>query len=73
MREALPDDLSGLSEREVATERIEHDSRLAALFRRWGGLDRREMRELRRVHDERVRIARYVGRLRRRKAKVKST
>jgi len=70
--EPLPDDLSELSEREVAKERLERDNRLAALFRRWGGLSRREMRELRRLHDERLHIARYVGRLRRRKSTPRS-
>ena len=68
MSAPLPEDLSELGERTVAKERVARDNRLAALFRRWGNLDRSEMRELRRLHDERMRIARYVGRRRRRRS-----
>jgi hypothetical protein len=64
--ERLPDDLSTLDAPAIAKERIERDRRLTQLFRRWGKFDRREARELRHVHDERVRLARYIG-LRRRK------
>ena len=68
MSAPLPEDLSELGEGTVAKERVARDNRLAALFRRWGNLDRSEMRELRRLHDERMRIARYVGRRRRRRS-----
>jgi hypothetical protein len=61
-----PEDLSQLDARAVAAQRLECDRRLTRLFHRWGNLDRREMRELRRLHDERVRIAGVVPRLRRR-------
>jgi hypothetical protein len=50
----------------VERARVEQDRRLTALFRRWPRLSRRELGELRRLHDERIRLARHVGRLRRR-------
>jgi hypothetical protein len=33
---------------------LEHENRMAALFRRWPNLDADEMRELRQLWDERV-------------------
>jgi hypothetical protein len=63
----LPEDLSQLGDKDVARARVERDQRLTALFRRWPRLDRREQGELRRLHEERIRLARYVGRLRRRR------
>ena len=64
MRE-LPPDLDALDERSVAMQRTTRDERLTALFRRWPALAARELRELRRLYDERLRLARHVGRKRR--------
>ena len=40
-----------------------HESQI---FRRWPALNKIELNEIRRLHDERQRLARYVGMLRRR-------
>jgi hypothetical protein len=37
----------------------EREQRITALFRRWPGLDNREVTELRRLWDERIRRARH--------------
>jgi hypothetical protein len=37
----------------------EREQRITALFRRWPGLDKREVTELRRLWDERIRRARH--------------
>jgi hypothetical protein len=37
----------------------ERERRITALFRRWPGLDNREVTELRRLWDERIRRARH--------------
>ena len=42
------------------------DKRVTRLMRRWPKLNRIESRELRRVYGERLRLARYFGRMRRR-------
>jgi hypothetical protein len=65
--EPLPDDLSELDTPEVLRARARRDDRLTALFRRWPNLPGRELRELRRVSDERLRLARYIGKLRARR------
>ena len=61
----LPEDLSELDNSELEKERDARDRRVARLMRRWPELSRPEMRELRRAYAERLRLARYVGRLRR--------
>ena len=63
MRE-LPQELAALDEDELVVQRVTRDERLAALFRRWPKLAGRELRELRRLYDERLRLARHVGRIR---------
>ena len=63
MRE-LPQELAALDEDELVVQRVTRDERLAALFRRWPRLAGRELRELRRLYDERLRLARHVGRIR---------
>jgi hypothetical protein len=62
----LPDDLAAMPIDELAQQRAVRDERLVPLFRRWPALSRMEMRELRRVYGERLRIAKYIGRIRRR-------
>jgi hypothetical protein len=62
----LPDDLAAMRTVELEQQRAVRDERLVPLFRRWPALSRTELRELRRLYGERLRIAKYVGRLRRR-------
>jgi hypothetical protein len=62
----LPENLSALSDERLREERNARDERLRPLFRRWPSLSKFEMRELRRVYNERVRLARRIGRTRRR-------
>jgi hypothetical protein len=64
VKKKLPSDLTHADPQVVREARDECDDRLTALFRRWPRLRRQEMRELRAVHDERVRIAKHLGRLR---------
>ena len=45
----------------------ECDERVTTLFRRWPGLTKAEDRELRKSYAERLRLAKYIGRVRRRK------
>lgn len=63
----LPPDLGLLDEKELAVQTGTRDSRLASLFRRWPGLAHDELRELRSLYSERVRLARHIGELRRRR------
>ena len=44
------------------------DEQLVPLFRRWPDLDRMELSRLRKMYAERLRIARYVGSRRARRA-----
>jgi hypothetical protein len=53
---------------ELARQRAVRDERLTPLFRRWPALTRPELRELKTLHVERLRIAKYFGRLRARRA-----
>lgn len=61
----LPDDLAAMRVDELEEQRAVRDERLVPLFRRWPALSRIEIRELRRLYGERLRIARYFGKLRR--------
>ena len=65
---ALPDDLAVLGTSELSEQRALRDDELAPLFQRWPALERRELRRLRTLYTERLRIARYVGQLRARRA-----
>jgi hypothetical protein len=60
----LPDDLAVMGTAELSEQRALRDDEIAPLFRRWPSLDGLELRQLRTMYTERVRIARYVGRLR---------
>jgi hypothetical protein len=64
----LPDDLAAVDALELAQQRELRDERIAPLFRRWPALSRLEAVELARIYGERLRIARYLGRLRSRRA-----
>jgi hypothetical protein len=61
----LPPDLGRLDVDELAVQSAARDERLAPLFRKWPRLRKGELRELRRLYSERLRLARYLGRLRR--------
>jgi hypothetical protein len=61
----LPPELAVLDEDELVVQRATRDERLAALFRKWPTLAGRELQELRRLNDERLRLARHFGRIRR--------
>jgi hypothetical protein len=63
----LPEDLSALDPHELTRARVERDDRLTSLFRRWPRLTKSELRELRSTYAERVRLARFFGRRRRRR------
>ena len=64
----LPDDLAAMGTAELSEQRELRDDNLATLFRRWPALNRFELRRLRRMYAERLRIARYIGRRRARGA-----
>jgi hypothetical protein len=60
----LPDDLQALPADELIRQREVRDEELGPLFRRWPRLSRGELRRLKRIYGERLRIARFVGRRR---------
>jgi len=60
----LPQNLARLDENELRDARHDRDERMALLFGRWSTLSQVELRELRRLSDERQRLARHVGVLR---------
>jgi hypothetical protein len=61
----LPRSLSLLDETELRDARHDRDERMSVLFGRWPSLSKIELRELRTLSDERQRLARHVGILRR--------
>ena len=67
MIERLPENVSELDRAELRQARDTRDKRLSVLFRRWPSLTKVEMKEIRRLYDERQRLARYVGSLRKRR------
>ena len=67
MRE-LPDDLAAMGTADLVEQSAVRDDRLAQLFRRWPALSQLESRQLRRIYSERLRIARFIGRVRTRRA-----
>jgi hypothetical protein len=66
--ENLPRNLSVLDATELRDARHDRDERMSILFRSWPSLSEFEMRELRKLSDERQRLAKHVGILRRLKA-----
>jgi hypothetical protein len=72
MPEDLPENLSVLDSEVLADAREARDRKIAPLFRRWPKLTSPELRELRRLYEERVRLARHWGALRRRRLKSRS-
>jgi hypothetical protein len=65
---ALPDDLAVMDTAELSAQRALCDDEIEPLFQRWPALNRNELGRLRTMYTERLRIARYVGRLRARRA-----
>lgn len=65
MIENLPAKLSVLDDVQLRRARDRRDERMSILFRGWPSLSTSDMRELRRLSDERQRLARHVGILRR--------
>jgi hypothetical protein len=59
--ESLPTNLSALDGSQIRDARRDRDERMSLLFRRWPALSKIELRELRRLSDERQRLARHVG------------
>ena len=65
MIENLPQNLSRLGDGELRDARHARDERMSHLFRSWPSLSKVELRELRKLNDERQRLARHVGIIRR--------
>jgi hypothetical protein len=65
MIETLPKDLSALNQEGLRHARSTRDERLSVLFRRWPSLSKVERKEIRRLHNERLRLAKYLGMRRR--------
>jgi hypothetical protein len=61
MIENLPKNLSLLDHNELRDARHARDERMSLLFRSWPSLSKIELRELRKLNDERQRLARYAG------------
>jgi len=60
----LPKSLLLLDHNELRDARHDRDERMSLLFRSWPSLTKVELRELRKLSDERQRLARHVGTLR---------
>ena len=66
--EGRPQNLLLLDDGELRAARHDRDERMSVLFRGWPMLSNLELRELKRLSDERQRLARHVGILRRLRA-----
>jgi hypothetical protein len=63
--ENLPKHLSRLDDTQLRDARHDRDERMSVLFRSWTSLSKIEVGELRRLSDERQRLARHAGARRR--------
>lgn len=61
MIENLPKNLTALDDAELRHATQDRDERMSLLFRSWPSLSKPEMQELRKLNDERQRLARHVG------------
>jgi hypothetical protein len=61
MIENLPRNLAVLDDAELHDAKQDRDERMSTLFRSWPSLSKLEMEELRKLSDERQRLARHVG------------
>jgi hypothetical protein len=59
--EDLPRNLSKLDPEQLGHARRERDERMSILFREWPYLNDLQMTELRKLSDERQRLARHLG------------
>ena len=57
----LPEDLSELGRAALEHATTARDDKLTPLFRRWPSLNRTEDSELKRLYNERLRLARFAG------------
>jgi hypothetical protein len=57
----LPQDLTALDPAELSLQRDLRDEHLVPLFRRWPALSRVELRRLKHLYLESVRIAKHLG------------
>jgi hypothetical protein len=57
----LPDDLASMDPAELSLQRDLRDDHLAPLFSRWPSLSGGEMRRLRHLYRETIRIAKHLG------------
>lgn len=65
MIESLPKNLCALDREQIQQARECRDERMSRLFRDWPALSKADMRELRTLSVERLRLARHVGQVRR--------
>jgi len=65
----LPDELAAMPVTELSHQRAVRDDKIAPLFQRWPALSRIELRQLRQLYAERLRIAKYLGSLQRRRGR----
>lgn len=63
----LPQKLSALSPERMGQVADARDARISALFGRWPSLSEAEARELKKLYNERLRVARSLGAIRRRR------
>lgn len=59
--DSLPKDLSALNQDGLRHATSARDDRLSVLFRRWPSLSKVERKEARKLHEERLRLAKYIG------------
>jgi hypothetical protein len=64
MVDKLPENLSSLNRESLRHAVKTREARLTPLFRRWPRLNRLEMEELKRLYQERLRLAKHRGRKR---------
>ena len=64
----LPEDLTKVPSDVLERRADVRDKRLTRLFRRWPALTRAELSELKRLYDERLRLAKSLGKRRQRRA-----
>jgi hypothetical protein len=57
----LPQELTVMDPAELSIQRDLRDDELAPLFRRWPALSRVELRRLKKLYHETVRIAQHLG------------
>ena len=65
----LPDELAAVPVTELSHQGAVRDDKIAPLFQRWPALSRSELRQLGQLYAERLRIAKYLGSLQRRRGR----